>query len=79
MQVDELRVAIVRILGLVKVLYREEGDEMGEPGKGGKVFWEKEWRRCVWKVRSLIEGRSRGEGSRKVIREWDLAGLESDS
>jgi pre-rRNA-processing protein IPI1 len=77
-QVDELRVAIVRILGVVKGVYREE-DEVGEQGKRGKGSWEKEWKRCIGKVRGLIEGRTRSEGSRKVIREWELANLDSDS
>jgi hypothetical protein len=68
--VDELRISIVRILGLIKVVYRDEEEE------GEKKKWDKEWKKCVAKMSSLMEIKTRGEGSRKLFREWELAGLD---
>jgi hypothetical protein len=68
--VDDLRIAIVRILGLVKEAHAEvESDEQQTKA------WEKDWRRCISKVSSLIEARSRSEGSRRLAREWEMTGI----
>ena len=69
-QVDELRVSVVRILGLIKMVYREDEE-------GGKKKWDKEWKRCLAKMNSLMEMKARSVGSRKLFREWELAGLDS--
>ena len=67
---DDLRIAIVRILGLVKQVYIdvEADDRQTKPS-------EKEWRRCIAKVWGLIEARSRSEGSRRLAREWVMTGI----
>ena len=68
--VDDLRIAIVRILGLVKEAHADvESDEQQ------KKAWEKDWRRCISKVSTLIEARSRSEGSRRLAREWEMTGI----
>jgi len=65
--VDDLRIAIVRILGLVKQAHVDvESDEQQSKA------WEKDWRRCISKVSSLIEARSCSEGSRRLAREWEM-------
>ena len=68
--VDDLRIAIVRILGLVKEAHADvESDEQQTKA------WEKDWRRCISKVSTLIEARSRSEGSRRLAREWEMTGI----
>jgi hypothetical protein len=68
--VDDLRITIVRILGLVMQAHVDvESDEQQTKA------WEKDWRRCISKVSSLIEARSRREGSRRLAREWELTGI----
>jgi hypothetical protein len=68
--VDDLRISIVRILGLVKEAHVDvESDEQQTKA------WEKDWRRCISKVSSLIEARSRSEGSRRLAREWEMTGI----
>jgi len=67
--VDDLQVTIVRILSLVKQVYMDDTDDIKQP-------WLKEWKRCIQKMASMIESRSRSEGGRKLTREWELANLE---
>jgi hypothetical protein len=68
--IDNLRVLVIRILGLVKHVYIDEDIE--EEWKRG---WEKDWKRCVEKVGKLVDARTRSEGSRRIVREWENLGI----
>lgn len=63
---DDLRITVIRILGLLKQVYLEIEE-------GTKRPWHKDWKKCIKKLASLIEERSQHEGSRRVVREWELA------
>jgi hypothetical protein len=68
--IDDLRITVIKILGLIKPIYVdvERDDQLKRP-------WEKEWKRCVSKTTALVEARTRSEGSRKLLREWELANI----
>jgi hypothetical protein len=68
--IDNVRVMVIRILGLVKHVYIDEDTE--EERKRG---WEKEWKRCVGKVEKLVDARTMSEGSRRIVREWENVGI----
>jgi hypothetical protein len=65
---DDLRITIIKILGLLKQIYLDTEETIKRP-------WDKEWKRCTKKVANLIEERSQHEGSRKIVREWELANI----
>lgn len=69
--VDNLRLNIIKIMGLVKQVYVDVDSSDEQQTKP----WEKDWRRCVSKVTNLVEARSRSEGSRRLAREWELTGI----
>lgn len=57
--VDDLRVTIVKLLSLMKEAYHED-EEVKRP-------WHKEWKQCLNKMSSMVEGRTRSEGSRRLV------------
>jgi hypothetical protein len=65
---DELRITIIKILGLLKQIYLDTEETTKRP-------WDKEWKRCTKKVAKLIEEISQHEGSRKIVRECELANI----
>jgi hypothetical protein len=67
---DDLRVSVIRILSLVKHVYID--NDMEQDGKRG---WENDWKRCIGKLRKLVEARTQSEGSRRVVREWENLGI----
>lgn len=70
--VDDLRITIVKILGLIKQVYIDvETDDLV------KRPWEKEWKRCISKTATLVDARTRSEGSRRLVREWEMANIIS--
>lgn len=71
---DDLCVSIIRILALIKEVYLD--DENDDPV--GRL-WKTHWRRCIAKISSLVDARMRIEGSRKVVREWELANISISS
>ena len=64
--IDDLRISVIRILGLIKHVYID--NDMEEEAKNG---WEKQWMRCIGKIGKLVEARTQSEGSRRVVREWE--------
>ena len=62
--VDDLRVAIVKLLSLINQVYPAD-EEIKRP-------WQKAWKRCISKVSTIVEARTRSEGSRRLVREWEL-------
>ena len=64
--VNDLRVTVVKIVGLVKQVY--VGGELDERTKP----WEKDWKRCISKVASLVEAGGRVDGSRRLARAWEM-------
>lgn len=67
---DDLRIAIVRIIGLIKQTCLDiQTDD--QP----KQHWNKELKRCISKLSTLIDARTRSEGSRRLVREWELANI----
>ena len=68
--IDDLRITVIKILGLIKQIYIDV-----EPDDQLKRLWEKHWRRCVSKTAALVEARTRSEGSRRLLREWELANI----
>jgi Rix1 complex component involved in 60S ribosome maturation len=70
--IDDLRITIIRILSLIKQVYLDvDLDDQT------KIPWEKEWKRCTSKISALISARAQSEGSRKLVREWELANISS--
>ena len=59
---DDLRITIIRLLALMKEVY---------PADDTKRPWEKEWKRCLSKATTIVEARTRSEGSRRLVREWE--------
>ena len=64
--IDDLRVSVIRILSLIKHVYIDNDIE-AEDRKG----WDKDWMRCIGKIRKLVEVRMQSEGSRRVVCEWE--------
>lgn len=63
---DDLRVSVIRILALIKHVYID-----GDMEQEGKKAWDKDWKRCIAKIGKLVEARTRSEGSRRILREWE--------
>jgi hypothetical protein len=61
---DDLRVSIIKLLVLVKDVYLTKEET--------RQSWQKEWKRCLKKVSNIVEARIRSEGSRRIVREWEL-------
>jgi len=65
----DLCISIIRILSIIKRAFFDVEDQ--EPRKE----WEKEWNRCLKKLSGTMDGVAAGEGTRKLLYEWEAAGL----
>jgi Rix1 complex component involved in 60S ribosome maturation len=68
--IDDLRISIIRILALLNHVYISvDSDDI--PNRS----WDKSWKRAILKMSNLIECRKETEGSRRLVREWELANI----
>ena len=70
--IDDLQITIIQVLGLIKRIYIdiEMEDQL-------KQSWEKEWKQCISKLSVLVDARTQTKGSRKLVREWELANISN--
>jgi Rix1 complex component involved in 60S ribosome maturation len=70
--IDDLQITIVQVLGLIKRVYIdiEMEDQL-------KQLWKREWKQCISKISVLVDARTQTKGSRKLVREWELANISN--